>query len=266
MSSQQPSFSYIIVTYNKFPYFQDAIAKLLAVKKDDEEIVVVDGGSTDGTVEYLQELLDKGDVDQFVSGKDNGLAHAINKGLLMAKGQILKTMSDDDIYYYEEMQKCKDFMLAHPEIDALGTNGITHDGKEYHREEDFLLRKKGYHPFMIVEQGLMLRKSSIPLFGLADTSFTTFWDSEFTIRLTAGKSRLAWYTGIAWKHVLNPSSLSLSQAAVWRAHAARLRRMYPIYSPWRHYVPKPIREFIRFFVPKKRLATVEQSSTPTFLV
>ena len=259
--------SYIIVTRNKLPYLRKALANLLAVKKEDEEIVIVDGGSTDGTVEYLQEFVTRGDVDQFISGIDNGLGHAINKGMLMARGTLMKTMSDDDVYYFDEMQKCKQFMLGHPEIDALGTNGTTWDGNEYHREEDFLMWKQGYHPFMICELGLMLRRSSIPLFGLADTSFTTFWDAEFTIRLTAGKARLAWYTGKTWEHILNPDSLSLSQKDLWRTHSARLRQMYPIYSTWKHLVPKRVVKLIRTLIPKKHIATKEQTdmSHPVFL-
>jgi glycosyltransferase involved in cell wall biosynthesis len=266
MQNSNITLSYIIVTYNRLPYLKDALSKLLAHKKADEEIVVVDGGSTDGTPEYLQELFERGEVNQFVSGKDKSLGHAINKGILMAKGELLKTMSDDDVYYYDEMQKCKNFLLAHPEIDALGTNGTAHDGSDYHREEDFLLWKNTpYHPFMMCEQGLWLRKSSLAIYGLADTSFTYFWDAEFTVRLTAGRARIAWYTGKTWEHVFSPDSISLKRPDLWKAESARLRRMYPIYSTWKHLVPKPIRIVIRFLIPKKRLVVTEQVTSPTFL-
>jgi len=258
--------SYILVTRNRLSFLKEALAKLVAHKQKDEEIIVIDGGSIDGTPEYLQELLERSDIDQFISGPDKSLGHAINKGLLMARGELIKTMSDDDVYYYDEMQKCKDFLLAHPEIDALGTNGTAHDGSEYHREEDFLLWKNTpYHPFMICEQGLWLRRSSIAIFGLADTSFTYFWDAEFTVRLTAGRARIAWYTGKTWKHVFNSDSISVKRPDLWVADSARLRQMYPIYSTWKHHVPKPIRDFIRFLIPKKRLATAEQINNPTFL-
>lgn len=260
--------SYIIVTRNRLPFLTKAIENLVAHKLPDEEIVVVDGNSTDGTVEYLEEMKKRGDVDQYVSGPDKSLGHAINKGILMAKGELMKTMSDDDVYYYDEMQKCKEFLLAHPEIDALGTNGTAHDGSEYDRAEDFLLWKNTpYHPFMIGEQGLWLRKSSLALFGLTDTSFTYFWDAEFTVRLTAGRSRIAWYTGKTWEHVLHEGSISRKRPDLWMAESKRLRRMYPIYSTWKHYIPKPVRDVIRFFFPKKQLSAGKEKevSTPTFL-
>jgi glycosyltransferase involved in cell wall biosynthesis len=266
MMPQTLNLSYVIVTFNRLPYLKTALSKLISHKKKDEEIVVVDGGSTDGTLEYLKELHARGDVEQFISGKDKSLGHAINKGILLAKGELIKTMSDDDVYYYDEMQKCKTFLLEHPEIDALGTNGIQHDGKEYRREEDFLLWKNTpYHPFMIGEQGLWLRKSSLAIFGLADTSFTYFWDAEFTVRLTAGRARIAWYTGKTWEHIFNPTSISLLRPELWKAESARLRQMYPIYSNWKHLVPKPLRDLIRFMIPKKRLADPQKVSDPTFL-
>jgi hypothetical protein len=186
--------------------------------------------------------------------------------MLMARGELLKTLTDDDVVYFDEIQKCKTFMLEHPEIDVIGMNGITDNKAEYRREEDFLLWKNtAYHPFMFFELGAIFRKSSIPLIGLFDTSFV-FCDAEYTIRITAGKARMAWYTGITWTHVSNPSSTNINQAPIWKKESARLRKMYPgLYSNWRHLVPKPVRNTIRFFVPKKTLVLPEHAQTPTFL-
>lgn len=261
-----PTLSYIVVTRNKLPYLKAMLADVIANKQADEEVLVIDGGSTDGTPEYLEDLLRRGSIEYYVSEPDKGQSHAINKGMLAAQGSLLKILNDDDTYYFDAIRACKQFMLAREEIDALGSNGIQHDGNEYHREEDFLLWKKGpYHPFQIAEQGLLLRRSSIAIFGLADTA-SKYWEGDFTLRLTSGKAKLAWYTGITWKHVFNPDSVSVTQAHVWAVESAALRRRYPgMYSSWKHLVPAPIRRAIRFVIPKKRLATPEQISTPTFL-
>ncbi len=188
--------------------------------------------------------------------------------MLMARGILFKILNDDDTYYFDKIQVCKKFMLEHSEIDALGSNGISHDGKEYHREEDFLLWKTtSYHPFQIAEQGLLLRRSSIPIFGLADT-MSRFWEGDFTLRLTSGKAHLGWHTGITWKHVFNEKSVSVNSGDGWAVESAALRRRYPgLYSKWKHHVPKPVRDTIRFFFPKKRLASSEQTDVekPTFL-
>lgn len=264
-SKTELNLSYVLVTYNKLSYLKTILKELTEHRKEDEEIVVVDGGSTDGSAEYVREMFERGNIQQFVSEKDLGLGHAINKGFLMARGALIKNISDDDVYYWDEMQKCKVFMLEHPEIDAIGSNGTQHDGQIYRREEDFLMWKKGYHPFMIAELGLILRRSSIAIFGLADTSFF-FWDGEFTIRLTAGKARMAWYTGLTWEHCLNEQSSSNTKGQLWAKESARIRQMYPgLYSPWRHYVPKPIRTLIRYFKPKKHLMPAEESAEPKFL-
>ena len=195
MQPSKINLSYIIPTYNKLSYLKTAIANLNAKRKDDEEIVVIDGKSTDGTPLFLQELLDRGEIDRFVSGPEKGLSLQINKGMLMARGELLKIINDDDIYHYDEIQKCKLFMLDHPEIDVLGTNGIQEDGNEYHREEDFLMWKNAeYHPFMIAELGLMMRRSSIPVFGLADTAFL-FWMASLRYVLRRARPVLAGILG-----------------------------------------------------------------------
>lgn len=266
MAPMVPNLSYIIYTFNRLPYLSKSLELLIAHKNKDEEIIIVDGGSTDGTGEYLRQLHERGAVDQFVSEPDLGTAHAVNKGFLMAKGKLVKQMNDDDEYYLDEVQKMKTFMLEHPDIDVINSNGIDQFGNTYRREEDFLIRKNSaYHPFMMADQGMVIRRSSLSVIGLADTSFT-FWDGEFTVRLTAGKARMAWYTGITWKHVFNPTSLSLTKGpALWKVESARLRQMYPIYSSWKHFIPKPIVTLIRSILPKKTYVTAELVKRPTFL-
>jgi glycosyltransferase involved in cell wall biosynthesis len=269
MSAQNKEYnlSYVIVTFNKLPYLKETLETVITNKQDDEEIVIIDGGSTDSTPNHLQKLHSLGKIEQFVSEKDKGQSHAINKGMLLARGKLIKILNDDDVYFFNEIQKCKHFMLDHRDVDALGSNGIQHDGKEYHREEDFMQWKKTHRPFQIAEQGMVFRRDSIPIFGLADSA-SRFWEGDFTLRLTSGKSKLAWYTGITWKHVFNEDSISVNDGNGWIVESAALRRRYPgLYSKWRHHVPKPIRTLIRRFFPKKLLTTPEQSdvSKPVFM-
>ena len=119
----EPKLSYILTTYNKLDYLKITLPYLLAACYPDEEIVIVDGGSSDGTVEYLQALLDQKKIHYFISEKDFGEAHGTNKAFLAAKGQLLKIITDDDVFDFEALQRCKKFMLEHPSVDILGFDG-----------------------------------------------------------------------------------------------------------------------------------------------
>ena len=93
--------SYIIATKNKLPYLKMGLEKLIANKKPDEEILVADGASTDGTKEYLERLRRDGKIEDFISEPDYGLAHALNKLVLRSNGELLKYLSDDDVFDYK---------------------------------------------------------------------------------------------------------------------------------------------------------------------
>ena len=87
--------SYIIATRNKLPYLKTGLKKLIAAKKPDEEILVADGASTDGTKEYLEELKKEGKIDFYLSEPDYAESHALNKLFLLANGTLIKIINDD---------------------------------------------------------------------------------------------------------------------------------------------------------------------------
>ncbi|MEJ7663688.1 MAG: glycosyltransferase [Hymenobacter sp.] len=122
----QYKLSYVLTTYNKLPYLRQVLGRLLAERQPDEEIVVCDGGSNDGTSAYLQELYEAGQIQQFVSERDKGEAHGFNKGFLRAKGEFVKIITDDDAYYYPVIRQAANYMLQHPTVDVmLGYNATT---------------------------------------------------------------------------------------------------------------------------------------------
>src|SRR3989344_6121978 len=115
--------SYMMTTKNKLSYLKISLEKLIAAKKPDEEILVADGGSTDGTQEYLRVLKDSGKIDFFISEPDCGIAHAFNKLTLVAKGTFTTFITDDDVYSYPDISACKSFMLEHSDIDIICSEG-----------------------------------------------------------------------------------------------------------------------------------------------
>lgn len=89
-----PLISVVIPCYNPGPFLQDALDSVL--DQDDEiEIVVQDGGSTDGTVELLQSY---GEKIRFESEPDSGQSQALNRALSRASGEFIGWLNADDYY------------------------------------------------------------------------------------------------------------------------------------------------------------------------
>lgn len=223
--------SYITSTKNKLPYLKDRISKLLEVKKDGEEILIADGGSTDGTTEYIDQLIREGKIEYAVSETDCGESHALNKLFLKARGELITLVTDDDVFYYPAIEACKKFMLANPTVDIIGTEG-GFQGQDPHKDTRPLVYEKNYRqwqkdrtPFSFCGLGVMIRKSSVPLLGLWDTSFRRA-DAEFSFRVTAGKANIAWYTGYSFVNISNPQSVSLVYMKKIKDETNRLNKFY----------------------------------------
>ena len=89
-------FSIIIPTLNSKLFLEKCIVSILDQSYKNFEIIVIDGKSTDGTVEYLKSL---GDKVRWISESDNGQADAINKGINIARGNWITWQNSDDYYY-----------------------------------------------------------------------------------------------------------------------------------------------------------------------
>lgn len=86
--------SIITVVYNRAATIEKAIQSVIAQDYNDIEYVVVDGGSTDGTLAVIDKYIHN--IHQYVSGKDDGMYDALNKGIRLATGDIIGVLHADD--------------------------------------------------------------------------------------------------------------------------------------------------------------------------
>ncbi|GGZ15448.1 glycosyl transferase [Echinicola pacifica] len=92
--------SLITACYNSAATLQDTIDSVTRQLYDDIEYIIVDGGSTDGTLDIIR--ANEGRVDQWISEPDNGLYDAMNKGIRLATGDIVGIINSDDFYHRDD--------------------------------------------------------------------------------------------------------------------------------------------------------------------
>lgn len=113
--------SYIITTLNRGEYLRKTLLNVREFLSNEDELIIVDGGSVDCTAEVVQQNSDI--VSIFVSERDFSEGHAFNKGLSLARGRFIKPITDDD-YFYPDAMRC---LVAAgellPEVDAITTGG-----------------------------------------------------------------------------------------------------------------------------------------------
>ena len=88
--------SLITVTYNSAAYLQDCIDSVVAQHYPGIEHIVIDGGSTDGTLDIIKKY--DNHISKWISEKDGNMYDAINKGIKMATGEIVGILNSDDMF------------------------------------------------------------------------------------------------------------------------------------------------------------------------
>lgn len=209
-----PVLSFIIATHNRLPFLSITLGRLINNLQPNEEIVVVDGNSTDGSKPYLQQLFIEGKIHQFISEPDHNQAHAWNKAMLMAKGEIIKKIIDDDVFCYAAIRACKNYMLQNPGVDVIISNDLGStlinykDIQRYSRLLQFDKWRKAISiSFTFGDVHMLVRKSSLALIGLYNTSYIMM-DWEYSLRISYQQVNIAYYTGYNALSVAHPQTVS----------------------------------------------------------
>jgi glycosyltransferase involved in cell wall biosynthesis len=183
--SGPPKISVVTPTFNGIATLRETIESVLAQDYKNWEHIVIDGGSTDGTVDLLHAYSHL----KWVSEKDNGHYHAMNKGIGRASGSIIAILNADDCYRDGALRKVAAVFEENPHWDALFTDVayIDAEGKEIFRREeagyDYDVLRFGsvcyiIHPTLFVKKGVYDRVGSYRY-----DKFLNCCDVDFILRL-----------------------------------------------------------------------------------
>ena len=189
----RPRISIVTPSLNQAAFLQRTVESVLAQRGDfDLEYLVLDGGSTDGSVEILRRY--QGRL-QYEVEKDEGQADAVNKGLRAVTGDVIAWVNSDDLLYPGALARVADAFGAHPEAAWL------HGGCEIVDEHDRPIRRwvTAYKDFrcrhysrrallvenFVSQMTVFWRRSAMERIGYLDASLRYSFDYEYWLRLSA---------------------------------------------------------------------------------
>jgi glycosyltransferase involved in cell wall biosynthesis len=176
-------------SYNQGKFIQRTLDSVLSQDYPILEYLVFDGGSSDETLDILKSYSDN---VKWISEKDRGQAHAINKGLEAAKGDVIGWLNSDDIYYPGAVKKVMAYFEENPAVDLVygEANHIDEiDGiiEKYYTEPWDLERFKDV--CFISQPAAFFRRRVVEKLGLLDVNLHFCLDYEYWLRiaLSGGK-------------------------------------------------------------------------------
>lgn len=116
-----PQLSVILPVYNAERFLQEAIMTVLGQTFSNFELLVINDGSSDGSLSLIQGIHDPR-IRVLSSPQNFGLVHALNWGVAEARGHWIARMDADDICHPERFERQLDYLNRHPSIDVLGTS------------------------------------------------------------------------------------------------------------------------------------------------
>ena len=179
--------SIVTPSFNQDRYLEETIQSVLSQDYPQIEYMIVDGGSTDSTVDVIKKY--EHELAWWISEKDQGQTDAINKGFARAKGNILAWINSDDTFEPGAVTAAVKYLQDHPEVGMVygDCNYINESGKligRFHSAQtNYRLLRQGYTH--IPQQTMFFRAELWKEIGPLDPSFYFAMDYDLWTRIAA---------------------------------------------------------------------------------
>lgn len=200
-----PLVSIIVVVFNARSELQLVLDSIFAADSPELEIVVIDGGSTDGTVELLQALAPR--LAFWISEPDKGIYDAMNKGIAAARGAYVLHLNAGDRLLTLPTEQIRQADLDGIDVAAFR---VSLDGRRLFTPRTgwrLSLNNTWHH------QGTFYRRTALPKYN---TAYRTFADFDVNQRLLRANARVRLYDEVIALHSTDGASHSRGSAEVFR--------------------------------------------------
>jgi glycosyltransferase involved in cell wall biosynthesis len=229
-----PRLTIVVPSFNASAFIAATLKSIIEQSYPDLEILVSDGGSTDGTQEILRRF---GHRIRWISEKDAGQSDAINKGLRVASGEIVAWLNSNDLFLPGSLLKVGSYFVNHPEVgfvfgkakllsesgEILGDYEEAGKQKEISQEMTRLNavsnghfdRLLNYHPGWVPQMTAFWRTALSRELGYLETDLHYAMDYEYWLRLGT-KGRIHFIDEYLGAFRLHGNAKSSDAKELWR--------------------------------------------------
>ena len=223
---EHPSISVVTVVLNQKRPLQKTIDSVVLQACSSLQYVVIDGGSTDGTLDVIKE--NERTIDFWISEHDRGISHAFNKGIGQAKGDIVGILNAGDWYEPDALEIVAGAFSANPDVDVVcgAVEFWEHGSPQLHcfsNPERLDKETSVYHPTVFV------RKSSYLKYGMFDESYRYAMDYELLLRFKRKGAKFLSVKDTLANMTLDGISYKNWYSALKEARRAR-SQYFPVYN------------------------------------
>lgn len=198
-TTRQPLVSIITPSFNQGRYLEETMLSVLQQDYPNIEYIVIDGGSTDNSIEVIHRYESR--LGYWISERDKGQTEALNKGFAHAHGEILAWLNSDDVYYPGAVSEAVKFLLENPDIGMVygDLDFINEDGRiigRFKAAQTHLKKlRRGY--VHIPQPAAFFKATHWKKIGPLDPGYFFAMDYDLWVRL-AGVTSLKYLPGNPW--------------------------------------------------------------------
>ncbi|MEQ8414697.1 MAG: glycosyltransferase family 2 protein [Imperialibacter sp.] len=244
--------SIITVVYNNESFIEDCINSVLGQSYSNVEYIIIDGCSTDGTLEKILRHSDR--IAKIISEPDDGIYDAMNKGIALATGEIVGILNADDFYVdVDVLNKIagifedKSIDASYSDVEYVKRHKVNDVVRRWH--SGHFERKRFYFGWSPPHPTFFVRKSVYEKYGLYDPSLKISADYEMMLRVLFVKKITCHYFqqviikmrdgGVSNKSLKNRVQANTEDRKAWQINNVRPK-------PYTLSL-KPLRKVIQFF-------------------
>jgi len=220
----EPLVSIVTVVFNGVNTIERTIESVIGQSYKNIEYIVIDGGSTDGTLAIIDRY--KASIATLVTEKDKGIADAMNKGIALANGQLIGLINADDWFETDAVQKVAAFSANYPGAIIHGDMRVYSDSVTYYLQKAPAIPNlnKGMelnHPSVFVPRAIYQKH------GTFNTQYRIVFDWELMLRFKL--------TGINFKQInevlsnFSVGGVSTQRAKELVSEMHQIRNKYKVY-------------------------------------